>query len=103
MPRTYLIFGDIEGKLDTLRAPKRDIRSFSHDLKSNIQVSCNGPNGVVVGGRGKKNQTKIFEWKKSNKLHRPTHPRWRLPIWAIIAQTPPDGYAVSSASANPLI
>src|SRR5262249_12290930 len=23
----------------------RDIRSFSHDLKSNIQVSCNGPDG----------------------------------------------------------
>src|SRR5262249_2314542 len=26
-----------------LKSPPRDIRTLSHDLKSNIQVSCNGP------------------------------------------------------------
>jgi len=31
------------------------------DLKSNIQVSCNGPDGVVVeGAGGKKNQTRFL-------------------------------------------
>ena len=40
--------------------------------------------------------------KKSNNLL-PVWPRWRLPLWAIIAQTPPDGYAAISTSANPLI
>src|SRR5215471_11695821 len=30
--------------------PRSGFESFSHDLKSNIQVSCNGPDGVVVEG-----------------------------------------------------
>ena len=32
----------------------RNIRSVSHDLESNIQVSCNGPDGSLVEGAGAK-------------------------------------------------
>src|SRR5262245_10795295 len=36
------------------------IPSFSHDLKSNIQVSCNARWKLLLRGRGKKNQTRFF-------------------------------------------
>jgi hypothetical protein len=41
--------------------------------------------------------------KKKVFVFKPSTPGWRLPIWAIIAQTPPNGYAAISVSANSLI